>query len=134
MSERIYYDGDCGLCHRAVKFVLRHERGEAVFRFAPLIGETFEREVPAEFRQSVPDSIVVQLGDGRLLVKFRGARHILLGVGGPWRLLGQVLWIVPPFLGDLFYDFIARIRHYLFARPGGTCPLVPPAQQKRFDP
>lgn len=133
MSERIYYDGNCGLCHWAVKFVLKRER-EPVFRFAALHGETFAREVPVELQDNLPDSVVVQLESGKLLTKFRGARHILLEVGGPWKFLGHLLWIVPPFFGDLVYDFIARIRHRIFARPEGTCPLVPPEQQKRFDP
>ena len=132
--ERIYYDGNCGLCHRAVKFVLRHERGEPHFRFAPVYGETFERELPAEFRANVPDSIVVQTEDGRLLVKFRAARRILIGVGGPWALLGHLLWIIPPFLGDIFYDFIAANRHRFFDRPQSACPLVPPEKRPRFEP
>ena len=38
--EILYYDGDCGFCHRTVRFVIALDRGEA-FRFAPIDGSTF---------------------------------------------------------------------------------------------
>ena len=37
----IFYDGDCGLCHRAVRVVLAADPEGRAFRFAPLGGETF---------------------------------------------------------------------------------------------
>ena len=39
--EIIFYDGHCGLCHAAVRFVVARDDREEGFVFAPLGGETF---------------------------------------------------------------------------------------------
>jgi predicted DCC family thiol-disulfide oxidoreductase YuxK len=132
--EFLFYDGHCGLCHRAVKFVLRHDREGMAFRFAPLQGETFERLVPAEQSSGLPDSIVVQTRDGALLVRSSAFIHILRRLGGGWRVLAAILSIVPRPLRDAAYDFIARVRYRIFGRQDDVCPLVPPELRKRFAP
>ena len=55
----LFYDGHCGLCHSAVKFVLKHDR-RALFRFAPLQGELAKQHLPP----SLPGTMVVGTGDG----------------------------------------------------------------------
>ena len=93
--ERIYYDGDCGVCHWAVGFVARRDPEGRTFRFAPLDGETFLREVPEEVREDLPDSMVVQTEGGDVLLRSRGLVYILRRLGGVWGFLGRLLWLVP---------------------------------------
>jgi|CXWL01.1.fsa_nt_gi predicted DCC family thiol-disulfide oxidoreductase YuxK len=134
MVERLFYDGHCGLCHRSVLFVLRHDPDGSLFRFAPLGGETFLATLPEESRAGLPDSIVVHTGDGRLLVRSRAAAHVLRRLGGGWKLLGTLLRLVPSPLADFGYDLVARLRRRLFERPVDACPLVPPNLRPRFEP
>ena len=54
---RLFYDGECGLCHAAVRFVLAEDRDGQGFRFAPLASESFARLAPAELRATLPDSL-----------------------------------------------------------------------------
>lgn len=133
-TERIFYDGDCGVCHLSVSFVARHDRTGRAFRFAPLGGETFEEAVPAGERAELPDSIVVVTAAGDVLVRSRGVIHILKRLGPFWRAAGALLWLVPRPLRDLGYDAFAAIRHRLARRPEGACPLMPPELGRRFDP
>ena len=133
-SERIFYDGDCGLCHRWVKFALARDRGRELFRFAPLAGPTFASDVTPEERRGLPDSIAVRTADGRLLVRSAATLHILTRLGGPWRALAGVLGLVPRPLRDWTYDGVARVRKRLFAAPPAACPLVPRELARRFDP
>lgn len=132
--ERIFYDGECGLCHRWVRFALARERGRELFRFAPLQGSTFAAEVAAAERRGLPDSLVVQSGDGRLLVRSAAVVHVLRQIGGAWGALGALLGLVPRVLADPGYDLVARVRRRLFARPAELCPLLPPELARRFDP
>jgi len=132
VPEWLFYDGNCGLCHRWVRFVIRADRDGSKFRFAPLGGETFNVQVPESWRASLPSSIVVKTGDGRLLVRSAAILHILDRLGGLWRVLGIVGRSVPRSLRDSLYDWIARIRHKLFARPADVCPVLPPALRSRF--
>ena len=132
--ERIFYDGDCGVCHWAVAFVARHDPSGEAFRFAPLDGEVFVRHVTAEARRDLPDSMAVLTAAGELLLRSDGVVHILRRLGPWWRLLGGLLALVPRAVRDYFYDRFAERRHRLAARPEGTCPIVAPELRRRFDP
>jgi len=133
-SEYIFYDGHCGLCHRAVKFVLKHERSGDAFRFAPLQGETIQSHISAERRASLPDTFVVLTRDGGLLLRSNASLHILERLGGGWRILANILRVIPRGLRDFMYDFVARIRYRLFGRRHDLCPVVTPNLRARFDP
>jgi predicted DCC family thiol-disulfide oxidoreductase YuxK len=133
-TEMLFYDGHCGLCHRAVKFVLRHDRTQKAFRFAPLQGETFQARVPAAQRAELPDSIVVLAKDGALLVRSDAFLHILRRMGGAWKTLAAVMGIIPRAVRDAVYDFIARIRYRVFGRRVDVCPVAAPELRVRFDP
>jgi predicted DCC family thiol-disulfide oxidoreductase YuxK len=133
-AEYLFYDGHCGLCHRAVKFVLKHDRSGRAFRFAPLQGETFAARVPAERRAGLPDSIVVLTDDGSLLVRSAAFLHILRRLGGGWVAVASVLGVIPRGLRDFVYDLVARIRYRVFGRRDDVCPIVPPELRARFDP
>jgi predicted DCC family thiol-disulfide oxidoreductase YuxK len=129
--ETIYYDGHCGLCHRGVLFVLRHD-SQSQFRFAPLEGETFIADVSAEDRGRLPDSMAVRTRDGKLLTRTAAWLYILRRMGNGWRLLSIVLGWVPLCLGNLIYDWVARVRRKLFRQPEDVCPIVPAALRSRF--
>ncbi len=130
--EVLFYDGGCGLCHRAVLFLLWADREGRAFRFAPLGGATFEAQVPPSERRGLPDSMVLRMADGALLTRSAGVLHILRRLGGGWRVLAFLFGLVPRPLRDVAYDSVARIRFRLFARPDDACPMVPPPLRSRF--
>jgi predicted DCC family thiol-disulfide oxidoreductase YuxK len=131
--DRLFYDGGCGLCHRAVRFVLWADAEGRAFRFAPLGGESFRKLVSEAQRAALPDSLVVSTQAGLLLVRYAAVLHILRRLGGGWRALALLGRLVPSRLGDWAYDRVARIRGRLFSRPADACPVTPPALRKRFD-
>jgi predicted DCC family thiol-disulfide oxidoreductase YuxK len=130
----MFYDGHCGLCHGAVRFVIGEDRAGTAFRFAPLQGATFQRLVPPAQRAELPDSVVVQTADGQLLVRSDAFLHILSKLGGGWNILANVLGVVPRGLRDLVYDFVARVRFRVFGRREDLCPVIPAELRRRFDP
>jgi len=130
---RLFYDGSCGLCHRAVRFVLAEDRPGDAFRVAPLGGEAFAREIPAEARAGLPDSLLVVRADGVRLVRSAAVLHLADRMGGLWRAFALALRAVPAPLRDRGYDAVARVRLRLFARPIDVCPPLPPRLRARFD-
>ncbi len=132
--ETVFYDGHCGLCHRAVRFVLKRDRSGAAFRFAPLQGETFQARVPVDRRAGVPDSMAVLTDDAWLLMRSDACIHILRRLGGGWRIMAALAAAIPRPLRDAFYNIIARTRYRAFGRRDDLCPTVPPELRKRFDP
>jgi predicted DCC family thiol-disulfide oxidoreductase YuxK len=129
--ETLFYDGTCGLCHGAVRFVLAKDRTPGgAFRFAPLGGETFKKALPNA--ADLPDSLVLLTEDGRVLTRSRAVLHIGQRLGGLWGTLARVVGIVPRALLDRGYDAVARVRHRLFARPQNACPIAPRELRSRL--
>lgn len=73
-------------------------------------------------------------GDGALLVRSNAFLHILRRLGGGWKVLGSALSIIPRPVGDLVYDFIARVRYRVFGTRDELCPIVPQDLRSRFEP
>lgn len=130
--EVVFYDGHCGLCHWAVRFILvRDHTGEA-FRFAPLNSITFRAALSATARAALPDSLIVQTDEGAILMRSDAVLHVLRRLGGMWRVVGIVGRLIPRALRDHVYDTIARMRHCLFKAPVSSCPLIPAGLRARF--
>ena len=132
-GERIFYDGHCGLCHAAVRFVLARDRTGNLFRFAPLDSDWFRSSVPEAERARLGETLVVQTADGQMLARSRAVLHIMRRLGGIWRILASFLRAIPPAILDRVYDAVAWSRHRLFRRPTQVCPVLPAALRQRFD-
>ena len=132
-TARLFYDGHCGLCHRMVRFVLAEDPTGKTFRFAPLQSEAFQNALAKEKHTDVPDSVVLETSDGKLLFRSAAVLQICKHLGGLWRILAVIAGIIPAALRDTAYDFVARVRYRLFRRPADACPLMPPTIRTRFD-
>jgi len=137
-AARLFYDGDCGFCHRSVRFVLAEEPAspsDGRLRFAPLASDAFEAliERHPSLGRDLPDSIVLELEDGTILTRSEAVLEIGSRLGGLWRALSILGGLLPRRLLDAAYDGIARIRKRLFAQPKEVCPILPPRLRQRFD-
>src|SRR5262249_10514323 len=131
-TEMLFYDGHCGLCHGAVRFILAEDRAGDTLRFAPLDSDAFRAVVPAPDRLTLPDSLIVLTNDGTLLTRSAAVLYLLQRLGGVWRLLASVISVVPRAVRDRVYDGIARVRYRLFHAPAEACPIVPADLRRRF--
>jgi predicted DCC family thiol-disulfide oxidoreductase YuxK len=122
--NHLFYDGTCALCHRAVKFALRHDAIVRAFRFAPLQGPTFERLIEPSTRASLPDSMVILTSSGEVLTRSDAALELLRHAVG----------IVPRPVRDAAYNAVAAVRYKIFGRTTDLCPVMTPQQRERFDP
>jgi predicted DCC family thiol-disulfide oxidoreductase YuxK len=131
----VLYDGVCGLCNRYVDFILRRDHRER-FRFASLQGAFGQRALathglPAE---GDPSSIVLLESPGlpaeRARVRSDAVLAVLTQLGGAWTLMA-VFRLVPRFLRDAAYAFVARIRYQVFGRLE-ACPLPSASNRSRF--
>ena len=91
----LFFDGQCGLCHGFVRFVLAESQGHAGIQFAPLHGETFLASVPKPVRDELPDSLVYLGADGEIRTKSRAVAMALIHLGGIWTVLGKALRLLP---------------------------------------
>ena len=130
----IFFDGQCGLCHRAVRFAARADRDGRLFRFAPLGGETFERRLAHRFKEGFPNSVIFLAKDGDVSIRSSAVAGILKELGGGWRLLGSLMQLIPRAIRDWGYGVIAQHRHRVARTPDESCPIPSPELRSRFDP
>jgi predicted DCC family thiol-disulfide oxidoreductase YuxK len=127
----VLYDGTCGLCHKSVKWILKHERDHEI-QFAPLQGTT-----AAELRTKhpeIPENVdtVVLVENNRARLRSKAFMYISHHLRAPWRWGYAFRWM-PAFLVDLGYRFIAAIRYRIWGR-ADMCDLPSPEHRVRFLP
>lgn len=126
----VYYDGECGLCHAWVRFVLAHDRNEH-FSFQALQSLPPEA-APRQMQPHAFSTIVVETRDGELYARSDAALYVLQSCGGLWAILAAIGYLIPRPIRDGVYRFIATQRKRIFREPAELCPVVPEAQRKRF--
>jgi predicted DCC family thiol-disulfide oxidoreductase YuxK len=118
LNNVVFFDGACALCNRFVDYLIRADKKQE-FKYAPLQGVTFAT-LSSDFIGILPDSVVFY-SDHTFSVKSTAALKILIRLGGWYRLL-NVFFIVPAFIRDAIYDFIAKNRFNWFGKKE-TCRL-----------
>lgn len=126
----VFFDGVCNLCNRFVQFVIRQDRKKR-FLFAPLQTEAGRNALAAmtQNRTVIPDSVIL-LYKGRYLTKSTAALTVLKLSGGFNSLL-YVGIVVPRFIRDWVYDFVARNRYRWFGK-SDSCMVPTPGIMSRF--
>jgi predicted DCC family thiol-disulfide oxidoreductase YuxK len=129
----ILFDGVCNLCSSSVRFIVERDPA-AHFRFASIqseVGQKLMREhglAPA-VAGSDPTSIVL-VADGRAFERSAAALRIARRLRFPWLLLYGFV-VVPRFLRDAVYDFVARHRYRWFGKQD-ACMVPTPELRERF--
>jgi predicted DCC family thiol-disulfide oxidoreductase YuxK len=130
----VLYDGVCGFCNRAVRFLLKRD-GKDRLRFASLQSPMAQRILARHDAQTGGlDSVLLVQGYERpseeLLTRSAAAIEAARVLGGIWQLCAA-LYILPRFLRDAVYDFIAQRRYRMFGK-FETCPLPDPSVKHKF--
>jgi predicted DCC family thiol-disulfide oxidoreductase YuxK len=123
----IFFDGVCGLCNSFVDFIIRADKKQQ-FLFAPLQGKTFKSLTETE-KLTFPDSVVLYT-KGKFHVKSGAALKIMTCLGGIY-LASKICYLLPTFLRDKLYDFVAKNRYRWFGKKE-TCRLPSPEERARF--
>ncbi|MFM2139290.1 MAG: hypothetical protein RJA57_1597 [Bacteroidota bacterium] len=116
MTDRpvILFDGVCHLCDRWVRFVLERDR-KGLFRFAPL-QSTAAKDLLAShgLSEQFPDTVIL-FENGKCHTRSTAALRILRRLRGGWSLLYGLI-IIPPFIRNSVYRWIARNRYRWFGK------------------
>jgi predicted DCC family thiol-disulfide oxidoreductase YuxK len=125
----ILFDGVCNLCNQSVQFVIRHDPNSR-FRFAALQSDFGRSELTKHQLDSEKLlSIVLLIGD-KVYDRSRAALEIARRLDGLMPLM-YVFVIVPPFIRNFVYDWIARNRYKWFGKVD-ECMIPTPELRARF--
>lgn len=125
----LLFDGVCNLCNESVQWVIRHDP-HAKFRFTSL-QSAIGQALLEKYKLPTAELNTVVLVDGaKALTRSDVPLHIFAKIGGAWRLM-IVFYIIPKFLRDAVYDWIARNRYRWFGKKE-ACWLPTPELKTRF--
>lgn len=126
----VLFDGVCNLCNGAVQFIIRRDPS-AKIKFGAL--QTAAAAALLTRNQLAPDSLetIVFIDDkGEVHQRSGAALRICKHLSGLWPLM-QVFLVIPPFIRDPVYNFIARNRYRWFGKRD-SCMMPTPDLRSRF--
>lgn len=125
----VLFDGFCNLCSKSVQFIIKNDKKKQ-FRFASLQGQ-FGQQVLKEFNLSGKQlNSFILLEDGKIYTQSTGVLNVARELPGLWSAF-YVFIIIPPFIRNAIYHFIATNRYKWFGKRN-ECWLPSPELNSRF--
>jgi predicted DCC family thiol-disulfide oxidoreductase YuxK len=124
----IFFDGVCGFCQGAIRIFIKLDRHHRLF-FAPLQGRYAQTHLPQSL--IYPMTTMVFLYQGSLYTHSAAVVRIFWALGGIFKMIGYLIFIIPSPIRDLAYFMVSRVRYSLFGKTD-ACPIPPREVSKRF--
>ncbi|MFN3299623.1 MAG: thiol-disulfide oxidoreductase DCC family protein, partial [Sediminibacterium sp.] len=121
--------GVCNLCNSSVQFVIKHDPKKQ-FRFASIQGD-YGQQVLKQF--DLPPNTLnsfILFKDQQIYTHSTGALMVAKQLSGAWPLL-YVFIIIPPFIRNAVYQFIANNRYKWFGKKE-SCAIPSPELKALF--
>lgn len=125
----ILFDGVCNLCNEAVNFVIKRDTGN-VFKFTPLQEKQGVLLLKTHAVDTQKLDSIVLIENEKVYVKSSAALRIAKKMSNLWPLF-FVLLIIPSFIRDGVYDFIAKNRYKWFGKKE-QCMIPTPGLREKF--
>ncbi|MDP5198926.1 thiol-disulfide oxidoreductase DCC family protein [Flavobacterium sp. DG2-3] len=126
----ILFDGVCNLCSSAVQFIIKHDKKD-IFRFVALqseLGISICKHLGISF--SKMDSIILYNPGTAYFYKSSAVIEIAKNFGGLWKLT-PIFRIVPIFISDRIYDYVAKNRYNWYGKKE-SCMIPTPELKAKF--
>lgn len=125
----IFFDGVCNLCNGFVQFVIKHDRSNKFYFSSLQSGPGVHLLESLPQTGKTPDSIMLY-SEGRVYSESTAVLRIMGQLSGILPLAGLFL-VVPKFIRDTIYKWIARNRYKWFGRKE-MCMIPTPALKQKF--
>jgi predicted DCC family thiol-disulfide oxidoreductase YuxK len=125
----IFFDGVCNLCTGTVQFVIKHDPAHQ-FRFASLQSEIGQHLLQQYHLPTEEFGSFILFEKGKVYTKSSAALRITKKLKGLWPGL-YVFMIVPPFIRNGIYSWVARNRYKWFGKKE-ACWLPTPELKNLF--
>ena len=123
----VLYDGDCGFCNRSVAFVMKKDKTQSI-HFAAIQSD-YTKQLFIEKGWDSPDLSTFYFIENEVLFQKSNAALKVAGYFNMPLSMLVVFKIVPRFLRDSVYDFIAKRRQKI---SNGFCVMPTEEERKRF--
>ncbi|MCH7543870.1 MAG: thiol-disulfide oxidoreductase DCC family protein [Proteobacteria bacterium] len=110
----VLFDGVCNFCNSTVIFIIKRDKNNT-FRFAHLQSETARSLLEKYQLDGKGVDSIIYIENDRVYIKSTAVLRILRYLKMPYPLL-YALIIIPPFIRNAAYDFIAKNRYRWFGK------------------
>ena len=124
----IFYDGLCAMCNRFIRILITLDKKEK-FLLAPLQGKN-GKILQKKFSKELKGIDSVIFYNKKVYTKSSAVITILSELGGIYK-LAYIFNIIPSFISDSIYDYIARNRFQWFGKLD-KCPMPEKKNISRF--
>lgn len=126
----LLFDGECGFCNKSIQFFLKNEKKSGTkIHFASLQSEA-GMTLRDYFEIDKKTDSIILIRDHSAYIKSCAALRLTVYMKGLWPIL-SVFVIIPPFLRNIVYNYIAKRRMKWFGRVD-NCALLQQEDKKRF--
>jgi len=125
----ILFDGVCNLCNSSVTFVIQRDKKD-LFRFAALQEEPGKSLLEKHNIDTSQTDSIILLDGNKAYTKSTAALKIAKDLGGAYPLLYGFM-IVPNFIRNWVYDYIAKNRYKWFGKKE-SCMIPTPELRNKF--
>jgi predicted DCC family thiol-disulfide oxidoreductase YuxK len=126
----VLFDGVCNLCNASVQYIIRHDKRDN-FRFATIqskVGQQIIKDFLIDTTKT--DSIILYSEKNGICYKSTAALIIAKHLGFPNNIM-TIFLIVPPFIRNWVYDYIAKNRYKWYGKRD-SCMVPTPEIRKKF--
>lgn len=127
----VFFDGVCNLCTGSIQWILKRNKKKDLY-FSQIGGDTYnliQKDIPEKF--PTIDSILYYNGDV-ILVESEAILTLSKSLDFPYSLLTYLV-VIPKFIRDFFYRYVAKHRYRWFGR-SEFCLLPNEETNSRFLP
>lgn len=129
-KKLILFDGVCNLCNSSVQYVIKQDKNN-VFLFAALQSDIGQQIIEAyKIDTNKVDSILLYTPEKGVDYKSTAALKIASQLGFPQNLM-TVFFIIPPFIRNWVYDYIAKNRYKWYGKKE-SCWIPTPELKSKF--
>lgn len=122
----ILFDGICNFCNSSVNKIIKHDKKNQ-FKFAALQSETGKKLVEKHSIDSTKIDSIILIENDAVFIKSTAILKISKQMSGLYPLAFGFI-IIPAFIRDIVYDFVARNRYKWFGKKD-SC-MIPTAEVK----
>lgn len=127
--EIVLFDGVCNLCNASVQYIMKRER-KPTWKFASLQSETGKALLKKYGLENRGIDSIVLITEGKAYTKSGAVLRLTKRMKGLYPLLFGFI-LVPPFVRDAVYDWIARDRYKWYGKQD-SCMIPSPELKARF--
>ena len=129
MQTSVFFDGVCTLCNRGVNFLISKDKKE-VLKFASLQSDYAQNIIPKELLNRENLDTIIVYTNGKFYNRSNAVLKLCKILGGGFCVF-LIGYLIPRFIRDGLYRFIANNRYHWFGKQL-QCRVPSPELKERF--